>query len=135
MKTRNVWLLLIAIAVVAVAVGYAPPGYAAHSTGVVVLKDAAGNAIVVGSSTPYSPKQSCGTTGCHNYESDVATVTKDHGPGTPAYNVLAPGHGVSASFHVQQGRNISWTSDNNNAQRSFYGLPNFTSSPGMYGKY
>jgi hypothetical protein len=107
--------------------------FAAHSGGGVTLKDAAGADINPGSSTPYSPKQTCGV--CHNYESDPVTVTKDHGPGTPAYDVVAPQHGVSAGYHFQQGRNIGWNSDNNNAQRSFYGLAKFTSSPGMYGKY
>ena len=42
-----------------------------------------------------------------------------------------PKHGVSAGYHFQQGRNISWS----DPQRSFYSLPGFTSSPGMFGKY
>ena len=141
MKISKLWLLPIAMMLVLV-IGYAPSGYAAEhgvsGTGApVVLKDAGGNAIAINSSTPYSPKQTCGMAAgaCHNYESDVATVTKDHGPGTTPYSVKAPQHGVSAGYHFQQGRNIEWNSNNNNAQRTYYGLAKFTSSPGMYGKY
>jgi len=134
MKTSKLWLLPIAVITVGLATGYASPGYAGpHTGGAVTLKDAGGNVITSGSATPYSPKQTCG--GCHNYESNVATVTKDHGPGTGQYQVKAPQHGVSAGYHFQQGRNIAWNSDNDNAQRSYYGLPKFTSSPGMWGKY
>ncbi|MBZ0155393.1 MAG: hypothetical protein K8I29_04155 [Alphaproteobacteria bacterium] len=46
-----------------------------------------------------------------------------------------PQHGVSAGYHFQQGRNVSWNSNNANAQRSFYKVQNFTSSTGMYGKF
>jgi hypothetical protein len=130
MKVNKLWLLLLAM----VAVGLMGlPAYAAHPGGTVVLKDAAGNDIAAGSSTPYSPKQTCGV--CHTYEANIVDITKDHGPGTPAYTVKAPLNGVTAGYHFQQGRNISWNSGNNNAQRAYYGLAKFTSSPGMWGKY
>jgi hypothetical protein len=98
----------------------------------VTLRDLAGNAIAPGSKTPYSPKQTCGP--CHNYESDAAAITKQQivaGITGTAYTVSSASHGVSAGYHFQQGLNTPW----GNTQRAFYGLPGFTSSPGMYGKY
>ncbi len=108
-----------------------------------VLRDANGVAIAPGSSTPYSPKQTCGAVECHIdmvksygmssgnvYESDIGYAGKDHGAGTLPYTVPYPKHGVSAGFHFQKGRNIPWS----RTQRDYYGLPDFTSSSGMYGK-
>lgn len=99
----------------------------------VVLKNASGGTIAPGTTTPYSPKQTCGV--CHNYESDpMTTVTKQQtvsGTANAAYNVPVPEHGVTAGYHFQQGMNLPW----GNTQRSYYGLPSFTSSPGMYGKF
>lgn len=133
MKISKLWLLPIAMMVVGLVIGYAPSGYAApHSTtGTISLKDAAGIVISAGSTTPYSPKQSCGTSACHNYESDVAYATKNHGTGLPTYQVPYPQHGVTAGYHFQQGRNLDW----NDAQREFFHQADFTSSGGMYGKY
>lgn len=147
MKNRGS-LLLFMIALAIGLIGYASVGYGAHPTQwpmgyepahnpgdplTVTLKSAGGADIAVGSSTPYSPKQTCGV--CHEYEGTVTIIVKDHGPGTAAYTVKAPLSGVTSGYHFQQGRNIAWNSDNNNAQRANYGLPKFTSSPGMYGKY
>lgn len=119
-------------------------GTAQHSGGIVTLTDANNAYIKTGTNIPYSPKLTCtpspaGT--CHKgyatvfnltsvYESDIAFATKDHGPGTPSYQVPYPKHGVTAGYH-QMGRNVGWGA----VQRDFYKLFAFTSSPGMYGKY
>jgi len=122
---------------------------AAHPGGPVPLLDGAGNFVAVGSATPYSPKKTCSAFGCHNitklnngmqpsdsiYETGIGLAGKDHGAGSLSYDAPYetpyPLHGVSAGYHFQQGRNAAW----GDTQRSFYGLPAFTSSPGMYGKY
>jgi len=65
------------------------------------------------------------------YESGPATASKDHGAGTTPYAVPYPRHGISASYHFQQGRAAPWGS----VQRNYYGLPDFTSSPGMFGGF
>jgi hypothetical protein len=114
-----------------VLLGFGSSVYAAHTAGPVTLKDATGTDIAAGSNTPYSPKQSCGTSGCHNYESDITTATKDHGPGTTSYLVPYPQHGVTAGYHFQQGRNLNW----GDTQREYFHQADFTSSGGMYGKY
>ncbi|MFZ5997489.1 MAG: hypothetical protein ACOYW7_08380 [Nitrospirota bacterium] len=138
-------LLIVAIAVVAIGL----IGLSAEIAGAATLKDADGNGIQPGTSTPYSPKQTCGNchvagrpydkwtvlwdtmnlTGTGRYEMDVELVTKSHSGET--YQVPAPKHGISAGYHFQQGRNVAW----GNTQRNFYSLPGFTSSPGMYGKF
>lgn len=122
---------------------------APHLADAATLKDADGINIVPGTSTPYSPKQTCGNchiggrpydkwtvlwntlalTGTGRYEMDIDTAIKSHSGET--YAVPYPKHGVSAGYHFQQGRNVSW----GDTQRNFYGLAAFTSSPGMYGKY
>lgn len=122
-------LLLLMIAAVAVGLMGASISYAVHTGGSVTLKASDGTDIGVGSQTPYSPKQSCGV--CHNYESDAALATKDHGAGTASYQVPYPRHGVTAGYHFQQGRNLDW----GDRQREYYHVPNFTSSGGMYGKH
>lgn len=144
MKIRKLWPYISAIVGIGL-IGYTSIGYGAHPTTypaghpqegqpiVVTLKNASGTAITAGSNSPYSPKQTCGV--CHDYESNVQNIVKDHGPGTNQYTVRAPLSGVTAGYHFQQGRNIAWNSDNNNAQRTYYGLTKFTSSPGMYGKF
>ena len=114
----------------------------------VFLKDYKGD-FVNGTSNPYSPKQSCGLANCHNnyvnanpayldntlYESDWALATKTHANKngeTISYDVPYPQHGISASYHVQMGRNDSW----GDVQREYYnGLEEFTSSSGHYGRY
>jgi dTDP-4-dehydrorhamnose 3,5-epimerase-like enzyme len=127
MSKNRLWLL---IALVAIGlIGYASIGFAHEA---VTLKDAAGNAIQGGSSTPYSPKQTCG--GCHDYESDPVIISKHQrfaDGTTESYNVIAPKHGVTKGFHFQQGRDVPW----GDTQRNFYKVPGFTSSPGMWGKY
>ena len=48
-----------------------------HTTaaaGTVTLRDRLGNPIPVGSTTPYSPEQTCGTAACHDYQ----TVTQGY---------------------------------------------------------
>ena len=108
------------------------------------LKAADGSDVTDG--VPYSPKQTCGLTSCHAsiaqaygigniYEGNVtANATKEHYySGLHSYTdkVPYPVHGVTAGYHFQQGRNLDW----GDVQREFYGLPSFTSSGGMYGKY
>lgn len=121
-----------AVLAAALVAGTSLPALAAHTGGEVQLKSASGAVITAGSAVPYSPKQTCGT--CHDYESSATSVTKQQtvgGTPNPSYAVPVPGHGVSAGFHFQQGKNLAW----GDVQRNFYGLPSFTSSPGMYGKY
>jgi len=137
--------LIVLIAVLAIGLmGLASLSSAIHVD--VPLKDRDGN-LVAGTTNPYSPKTTCGTTSCHDsiatdeglsgniYESDVAYAVKDHGTGSPSYgspySVPYPLHGVTAGYHFQQGLNHSY----GDRQRSFYGLASFTSSAGMYGKY
>ncbi len=114
-----------------------------------ILRDANSNPIKVGSSIPYSPKQTCGYGGvnginCHVdmvksfglssgniYESDVRSATHDHGAGTTGYAVPYPLHGVSAAYHVQQGRNMPW----GQVQREYYQKTAVDSSAGMSGLF
>ena len=132
MKINKVSLLPIAVlAVLGLVIGFASPGYAAphYSVGDVTLMSAPGVTVV--GSTPYSPKATCGTAACHNYESNIALATKNNGTGQPSYQVPYPQHGVTAGYHFQQGRNLDW----DNAQREHFHQADFTSSGGMYGKY
>jgi hypothetical protein len=129
MRKRRILSLLMTVLAAVGLTGYATLGYGAHSNGPVILKDVNGADIAPGSSTPYSPKKTCGV--CHNYESDFTVATKDHGPGTTQYQVPYPQHGVTAGYHFQQGRNLDWS----DSRRHFYHVPDFTSSGGMYGKY
>ncbi|MEW6118387.1 MAG: hypothetical protein AB1553_16050, partial [Nitrospirota bacterium] len=114
-----------------------------------VFRDAAGMPVRPGSATPYSPKQTCGLssvngTNCHidiaksfglssgnTYESGIGYAVKDDGAGTASYSVPYPLQGISAGFHFQQGRDVPWGT----LQRSYYGQPGFTGSPGVYGGY
>ena len=77
------------------------------TTGAIVLRDAAGNAIARGSTAPYSPEKTCGGS-CH----DTAVISR--------------------GYHFQQGRtdkdNNLLVSDSYNPQKPWL------LSPGMYGK-
>lgn len=124
-------MLLACLGVVSI---LAAPGVATAGHPIeVYLLDVDGNAITAGGpARPYSPKQTCGA--CHDYESGPALVTKQQTVGGTAnapYDVKVATHGASAGYHFQQGMNAAW----GDAQRSFYKLPSFTSSPGMVGKY
>lgn len=146
MIKRKKLYILAALATAGV-VGLASQSFAAHPAqdavtcptcppgGNVQLKDAAGVAIAALSATPYSPKQTCGTAACHDYESAWTTATKtqfNRLGNLVSYDVPYPEHGVSAGYHFQQGRNMDW---DESTMRDAYGLPKFTSSAGMYGKY
>lgn len=144
MKTSRLWLLLIAMIVAGLVIGYAPSGYAVPHTANIPLKDAAGTSLSVGSTVPYSPKKTCAVDGCHTdpaiygsstgtalYENTPGLATKNHGTGLPTYQVPYAQHGVTAGYHFQQGRNLDW----NDTQRHFFHQAEFTSSGGMVGKY
>ena len=107
----------------------------------------------VGTNLPYSPKQTCGLANCHDspsffiydidnfYESHWALSQKtqwsrENGTGNRdgiayTYEVPYPQHAVSAGYHFQQGRNVSWDA----ARMDFYNQYEFTSSSGMYGRF
>lgn len=67
---HNLWQAGAAVAVLALL--HANPAPASHTAGDVPLRDAAGNLLSVGSTVPYSPRQTCGA--CHDY----ATVTQGY---------------------------------------------------------
>lgn len=107
---------------------------AAHTGGNVPLKQADGSAVT--GTTPYSPKATCG--GCHDYGSGdkfsthvQGVLESDNKVYWQAYQTKSFEHGVSVGRHSNQGRDENYS----NAQRSTYGDPFFTSSPGMFGKY
>ena len=109
------------------------PGF----SGSLVLKDALGDDIIA-SDTPYSPKQTCATAGCHDYGSGHKLAHKTQGviEGDDTiywqtYTVDSYAHGAVVGRHSQQGRN----EDYSNHMRNVYGDPFFTSSPGMFGKF
>ncbi|MEW6117895.1 MAG: hypothetical protein AB1553_13515 [Nitrospirota bacterium] len=127
--------LLIAVLAAIMLFAGLPVAMAMHPGGDVVLKDSAGTPITDGV-TPYSPKQTCGT--CHNYGSGEkhsihtqAVLESDGKLHWQSYDVKSFEHGVSVGRHSNQGRN----EDYSNKFRSKYGLPWFTSSPGMFGKF
>jgi hypothetical protein len=135
----GVWLFTLAFLLLSVPAAFA----ALHPGGDVDMRDVNGELVTV-SGKPYSPKMTCGSAtstchnminpGGHNYESDPGTATKSHfrrSGEEVTYGVPYPEHGVTAGYHFQQGRNLYW----NQTSRDYYKLPNFTSSPGMYGKY
>lgn len=108
--------------------------FAAHTGGPVTLKDSTGATVT--STTPYSPKATCG--GCHDYGSGTDYSTHVQGVLDSGNNltwqadqVKSFATGVSVSYHMNQGRNETYT----NVSRKTYNDPFFTSSPGMYGKY
>ncbi|ABS26074.1 hypothetical protein Anae109_1871 [Anaeromyxobacter sp. Fw109-5] len=80
--------------------------HSSDANGAIPLRDAAGATIARGSTTPFSPEQTCG--GCH----DTAVITR--------------------GYHFQQGRtgpdNNLLVSDSYNPQKPWL------LSPGMYGK-
>ena len=114
----------------------AHPGAADGGFDTLVLK-AAGGADITDGTTPYSPRETCGS--CHDYGSGNKTVHKTQGviEGTDdtvywqAYDVTAYAHGAVVGRHSQQGRN----EDYGNTMRAAFGDPFFTSSPGMFGKF
>ncbi|OGW18745.1 MAG: hypothetical protein A2072_01705 [Nitrospirae bacterium GWC1_57_7] len=135
---------LLVIAISTMIGGFMQSVRAEHSGGDVTFIDYSNKSITIGTSVPYSPKQTCAPNsagGCHKsyvdffgldniYESHIGQARKDHGPGTASYLVPYPQHGVTAGYH-QMGRNMTW----GDIQRNYYGLFAFTSSSGMYGKY
>ena len=130
------------LSAVAVTLLFSPAtALALHGGGDVEMRDANGELVTV-SGKPYSPKQTCGSAvsschigfGGHNYESDIDIANKDQvrRDGTiSSYGVPYPQHGVTAGYHFQQGRNLDHGPD----QKTYYHLPGFTSSTGMYGKF
>lgn len=142
MNILKPWLLPITIAALGLVIGFAPPAYTAHPD--TPLLDAAGVPIAVGSNTPYSPKMTCNSPaiGCHTaadnmmkygisnlYEDGIGFAAKVQTGAS--YTVPYPLHGVTAGYHFQQGRSLSWGEH----QKEYYHVPQFTSSGGMYGKY
>jgi hypothetical protein len=143
-RTRAVRRLLIGGLITTGLAGITAQAYGAHPTNV-VLRDVDNN-IAATSGKPYSPKFTCGTTSCHDtiaaahgvggniYEADWALSSKtqyNRDGAAITYEVPYPQHGVSAGYHFQQGRNHSWDA----TKQEFYHVAEFTSSPGMYGKY
>lgn len=120
-----------------------------HSTagGSITLYNASG--VAVGSSDAYSPKATCARV-CHPAETGrAADFQHTYGTGTvdvpknqkvlksdgtiydENYTVKSFAHGVSVGRHMNEGRNEPYTA----AQRTAYGDPFFTNSPGMAGKF
>lgn len=140
MKIRRIWLYIAALSAILLLAGLTG-AMAAHPGGDVPLlkvnpADPEGQGIPVAANEPYSPKKTCGR--CHNYGSGDKFTTHvqgvleaDNKVYWQAYKVKSYEHGVSVGRHSNQGRN----EDYSNAQRSTYGDPFFTSSPGMFGKY
>jgi hypothetical protein len=142
-KLRSLTVVLIAVSLM---IGVSA-AFATHPGGDVTLKDASGNAVTT--TTPYSPKQSCGLTGTCHVGGTPVTGGHDYGSGTK-YSTHVQGvlgadnnvywqasktksfeHGVSVGRHMNQGRN----EDYSNADRAAVGDPFFASSFGMFGKY
>ncbi len=133
MKKPRIVLYTAVLSVMVLLAGYTA-SMADHTGGDVVLVDGAGNPVA--DNTPYSPRQTCGV--CHDYGSGEKFSThvqgvleSDNKVYWQSYQVKSYAHGVSVGRHSNQGRN----EDYSNAQRSAYGDPFFTSSPGMFGKY
>ena len=140
---KQISLLFIAM-IIALSCLVLLPHYQAFAGHEIYLRDVNGTPVTVGGNTPYSPKQTCGMASCHIdmvksfglssgniYESGMGFAQKDHGPGSSSYSVPYPLHGVSAGFHFQKGRSTPW----GQIQRNYYNAPEFSSSPGMYGKF
>lgn len=132
MKVRKSWMQMVLATVVCLA--FYSFSMAGHKAGDVILRDAEGNPVT--GTTPYSPKATCG--GCHDYGSGdkfsthvQGVIESDNKVYWQAYQTKSYEHGVSVGRHSNQGRN----EDYSNAQRSAYGDPFFTSTPGMFGKY
>ena len=84
------------------------PGGVAVWHQVIALKDSAGNGIQAGSTTPYSPRKTCG--GCHDVDS------------------------IASGYHFQQGRTS--TAGAIQTKNDFFGDGRgFVRSPGMYGRW
>lgn len=142
MKQKTLSRRLLCGLLAAGAASVTAPAVASHTD--VPLLDQTGAPVSTG--RPYSPKLTCGTTGCHFgmaqqhrlsgslYEADWALAAKtqyNRNGSAVTYDLPYPQHGVSAGYHFQQGRNIAWDA----TKQEFYGLPEFTSSAGMYGKF
>ena len=132
------------LAVTAVSVILLYGSAVAYNINDMVLRDSNGAPIVPGSNTPYSPKQTCGTVGCHIdmvrsfgmtsgniYESGPAPQPRTTARVAFVLCTPYPEHGVSAGYHFQSGNNMPW----GELQRNFYQDLAFTSSPGLYGRY
>jgi hypothetical protein len=143
MNKRHVFYVGLVLLAALALFGAPMAAMAAHTGGDVTLKDANGN-YPIGTSTPYSTKQSCGLTGlCHDgigghqYGTGDKIVTKTQGvmegDGSiywQAYTVKSYEHGISIGRHSNQGRNEEFT----NTARKTVNDPFFTSSFGMFGK-
>lgn len=135
MERHRAWLPLTASAVFwMLAAATSSPAGTYHDTTAVSLRDA--NNSVVTSTTPYSPKATCGR--CHNYGTEEQLASHTQGVLEPdnkvywqTYDVKFFDHGVSKGRHSNQGRNENYST----AMRTAFGDPFFTSSPGMFGKY
>jgi len=149
-KTR-LWLFIAVLAVVALMTGsaftYATTYHADKGAAPITLYQA--NNQAASGTTPYSTKATCARV-CHpaetgkpadfqhTYGTGTSSVAKNQkviaGNGTTYsvdYTVASFAHGVSIGRHMNQGRNEAYSA----AQRTAYGDPFFTSSPGMAGKY
>lgn len=148
MNKPRLWLFIAVLAVVALMTGvvYAS-SYHATTPGTLTLYQADGSPATA--NTAYSPKATCARV-CHPAETGLAAdFQHTYGTGTVNvpknqkviagnnttyevnYDVVAHAHGVNTGRHMNQGRNEPYTA----AQRTAYGDPFFTSSPGMWGKY
>ncbi len=147
MNKRHVFYVGIVLLAAMALIG-APLTAMAHPP--VSLLDANGGPVAAGSTTPYSPKQTCSLAACHsNPDPLISGPTHSYGGGTKmsvhtqgviasddkiywqSYDVKSFDHGASVGRHSNQGRN----EDYSNTFRTNYGLPFFTSSPGMFGKF
>jgi hypothetical protein len=145
MSSNKKRLLTVAFLSVALLI-IASAAFAAHPP--VNLLDV--NGAPVTSTTPYSPKQTCSLAACHQSpDPAVAGPAHTYGEGTKlsshtqgviaadnkiywqTFDVKAFEHGVSVGRHASQGRD----EDFSNAFRANFGLPFFTGTPGMFGKY
>lgn len=147
-KTRFGLLLTVLILIALISGGAYATSYHATRGGSIILYQANGVTPAT-SSIAYSPKASCARV-CHAAETgrtddfqhtygtgtvDVPKNQKVITSGGALYDenftVSSYAHGVSVGRHMNQGRNESYTA----AQRTTYGDPFFTNSPGMAGKY
>lgn len=102
----------------------------------ILLKDSTGAAITaLDNAKAYSPKQTCGK--CHQYENAGGILGTSISKSsvldgvTHSYTVKGATSGVSSGYHFSQGLNETWSA----TERGYYGMPSFTSSPGMLGKF
>lgn len=149
MQKNRLRLCIAVLAVLALVTGVAyATSYHATLGGSITLYQTDGISPATANSA-YSPKASCARV-CHPAETGrPADFQHTYGTGSVSvpknqkviksdgtlydenYSVTSFAHGVSVGRHMNQGRNESYTA----AQRTTYGDPFFTSSPGMWGKY